>query len=176
MLGWMYNGALVGIERNGPGNSANKALRTIKYPRPFYERDVISVDETVKSFMGWNTNHGNRRPMLDRLEEAVRKAELAIPSRNFYEEARKFILVEATSSTGTLYAKPQASPGCRDDEVMATAIAIQIHLYGGAMRGEKAGPKKPEINFAKPVVQDPQKPKQQSIYDLRTYDYFEHWN
>lgn len=175
MLGWHYNTALVGIERNGPGSSANKALRTIRYPRAFYERDVISVDEPVKSFMGWNTNHGNRRPMLDRLEEAVRKAEIAIPSRNFYEEARKFILVETTSSTGTTYAKPQASPGCRDDEVMATAIAIQLHLHGGAIRGEKAGPKVEQLDFAKPKPQEPKKPKPQSIYDIRVYDYFDKW-
>jgi hypothetical protein len=175
MLGWMYNTAIVGIERNGPGNSANKALRGIRYPRAFYERDVISVDELVKSFMGWNTNHSNRRPMLDRLEEALRKQEIAIPSRNFYEEARRFILAETTSSTGTVYAKPQASPGFHDDEIMATAIAIQIHLHGGAIRGEKAGPKKPDLDLAHPKPQEPKKQGTQSVYDIRMYDYWDKW-
>lgn len=177
MLGWRYNTAIVAIERNGPGSSANKALRLLHYPRSYYERDVVSVDEPVKAFMGWHTNASNRRPMLDRLEEAIRNAEVAFPSRNFYEEARKFIVVETTSSTGTVYGKPQASPGCRDDEVMASAIAIQVHLYGGAIRGEFARPKNEvKVDFAKPKGVEPRKvPKHPSIYDIRNYDYFDNW-
>lgn len=175
MLGWWYNTGLVGVERNGPGNSANKALRALHYPRCFYDRDVHNIDEPVKSFMGWHTNAGNRRPTLDRLEEAIRKAELEIPSRNFYEEARKFILVEATSSTGTTYAKPQASPGCRDDEIMATAIAIQLHIHGGAVRGEPAKPTISGVDFAAPKPKEPRKSNPRSIYDLREYDYWDKW-
>lgn len=170
MLAWWYNEALLGVERNGPGNSANKAIRSLHYPRCFYERDVHNLDEPVKSFMGWHTNHGNRRPMLDRLEEAIRKSEAILPSRNFYEEARTFILVEATSSTGTLYAKPQASPGCRDDEIMATAIALQLHIHGGAIRGEKAAPKLDVVDFRNPrPIENKSKPTF-SLYDIRCYE------
>lgn len=171
MLGWLYNEALVGLERNGPGNSANKALREIHYPRCYFERDVHNIDGPVKSFMGWHTNHGNRRPTLDRLEEAIRKAEVDLPSHKLYEEARTFILVEAVSSTGTVYAKPQASPGCHDDEIMATAIALQLHLNGGAIRGEKATPKVEVLDFANPKPNENRKrPATFSLYDIRAYD------
>lgn len=171
MLGWLYNTALVGIERNGPGVSANRALRDIHYPRSWYDRDTVNVNEPVKSFMGWNTNAANRRPTLDRLEAAVRNAEFGEPSANFYEEARTFILVESTNATGSTRAKPVASPGRHDDEIMATAIALQLHIHGGAIKGEVAKAKKAddEVDIYHPQPLPETKPKVASIYDYANY-------
>jgi hypothetical protein len=166
MLGWWYNTALVGIERNGPGVAANKSLRQVHYPRAWYDRDTIGLNETVKSFMGWNTNAQNRRPMLDRLEEAIRNKEYEQPSANFYEEARTFIIVEMQNSAGASRGKPTASPGCHDDEIMANAIALQLHLHGGAIRGEVAKPNgKYEVNIYAPVPSPERKPSQPSAYE-----------
>jgi hypothetical protein len=165
LLGWWYNTALIGIERNGPGVAANKSLRQIHYPRCWFDRDIISIDEPIKAFMGWSTNVGNRRPMLDRLEEAIRNKEFGQPSRNFYEEARTFIIIEQ-SSGGSTKGKPVASPGCHDDEIMACSIAIQLHLNGGAIRGEVAKPKgKYEVDIYKPTPSPEKKPRPSSAYD-----------
>lgn len=165
LIGWWYNEALVGIERNGAGAAANKALRLLHYPRPWYDRDVINMNEPVKSFMGWNTNSASRRPMLDRLEEAIRKQEIGVPSANFYEEARSFIFQEMANASGSMYAKPVAAPGCHDDEIIALAIALQMHLHGGAPRGVKAGPPKPKVDIYKPTVKQEKKEKRPSPYD-----------
>lgn len=170
LLGWWYNEALVGIERNGAGAAANKALRVIKYGRPWYDRDIVNINEPVRSFMGWNTNASSRRPMLDRLEEAVRKAEIGIPSDNFYSEARKFIFQDMANSNGSMYAKPVAAPGYHDDEIIATAIALQLHLHGGLRRGEKATPKKPAVNIYKPTV-----PKEKKKEPTSAYDWYHSW-
>jgi hypothetical protein len=164
LLGWWYQDALIGIERNGPGAAANKALRQLKYPRPWYDRDIVNINEPVKNFMGWSTTSANRRPMLDRLEESVRRQELKIPSASFYEEARNFIMVELTNPSGSMYAKPVAAPGCHDDEIMSLAIALQMHLHGGAIRGQKAKVGQ-ELNISKPVVMKEKKEKKASAYD-----------
>lgn len=170
MLGWKYNTALVGIERNGPGVSANRALRDVHYPRAWYDRDTVNINEPIKSFMGWNTNAANRRPTLDRLEAAIRNAEFGEPSSNFYEEARTFILVESTNSTGATRAKPVASPGRHDDEIMATAIALQLHIHGGAIKGEVARvTKSDEVDIYRPKPLPEKKPKVSSVYDWSNY-------
>jgi hypothetical protein len=102
--------------------------------------------------------------MLDRLEEAIRKSEISVPSANFYEEARTFILVEMSNPSGSTYAKPVAAPGCNDDEILATAIALQLHLHGGVIRGEKAIPKE-GINIYKPIVKREKKEIKASAYE-----------
>lgn len=166
LLGWWFNTGLVGIERNGPGVAANKALRLLHYPRCWYDREVVNVNEPVKAFLGWNTNASTRRPMLDRLEQAVRTMEYGQPSDNFYEEARKFIVVEQNTSAGQTKGKPVASPGCHDDEIMANAIALQLHLHGGAIRGDVATLKtETKVNIYRPQPQPEKKPKSPSAYD-----------
>ena len=165
IIGWWYNEALVGIERNGAGAAANKALRIVRYPRPWYDRDVISMNEPVKAFMGWNTSSASRRPMLDRLEEAIRKSEIGMPSSNFYEEAKSFVFQDMTNASGSMYAKPVAAPGCHDDEILATAIALQIHLHGGAQRGVKAISPQSGTNLYKPTVKQEKKKRGPSAYD-----------
>lgn len=164
LIGWWYNTALVGVERNGAGAAANKAIRLIHYPRPWYDRDIVNINEPVKSFMGWNTNASSRRPMLDRLEEAVRKAEIGIPSQNFYDEARTFVFQDMANSNGSMYAKPVAAPGCHDDEIIAIAIALQLHLHGGSPRGVKAE-QKPTVDIYKPTVKQEKKVRRESPYD-----------
>lgn len=165
LLGWYYNGALVGIERNGTGVAANKALRSIHYPRCWYDRDVINMNEPVKSFMGWNTNSQTRRPMLDRLEEAVRNKEFACPSANFYDEARTFILSEYKDASGVAKAKPVADVGCHDDEIIAMAIALQLHIHGGAIKGETAKPSKLEgVDIYHPTPRPEKKETKPSDY------------
>jgi hypothetical protein len=50
---------------------------------------------------------------------------ITMPAEDFYEEARVFQLIDG---------KPQSMAGRHDDEVMSAAIALQIHLLGGAAR------------------------------------------
>jgi len=72
-----------------------------------------------------------------------------------------------------VYAKPSASPGCTDDEVITAAIAIQLHLHGGIIRGEKAAPKIEGTDFAKPKPKEPKIERKPSLYDWSTINYLE---
>jgi hypothetical protein len=132
-LGWFFNEALVGIEQNGPGIAANMALRRQGYRRMWYERDIVNLDEPMRNFIGWRTTALNRRPMLDTLEMEIRNLGFEMPAADFYDEARTFRLVE-TGNDGNRHARPQALAGKHDDEIMSVAIALQLHLKGGALR------------------------------------------
>lgn len=130
LLGWWYNSALLGPEINGPGVAAIAAVRRLRYARVWFDRDLVKPGEPVTQHIGFRTTSANRRSMLERLEEEIRRKTIDMPAEDFYDEARKFILVDTGSGT----AKPQAMVDEHDDEIMSAAITLQLHLHGGAMR------------------------------------------
>lgn len=161
LLGWYYGGALVGIEHNGPGIAANAALKRIHYPRTWFDRDITRADEPLHQYQGWRTTAGSRRSILDRLEEEVRNATITMPADDFYSEARTFALVDG---------RPEAMIGKHDDEIMAVAITLQLHLRGGALRQGKAAKESlPVLDYHRPKAHDAAKRKKTSIH---AYDYW----
>jgi hypothetical protein len=153
LLGWRYNTALVGPEINGPGVATNSALKRIHYSRVWFDRDIVRADEPVHQFMGWRTTSANRRTVLERLEEEIRRRTISMPAVEFYDETRNFLLIDG---------KPEASAGNHDDEIMAAAITIQLHLKGGAQR--RSGPvEAPVHHMLKPVDRPVGKQKKMSI-------------
>jgi len=149
-IGWFYNDALVGIEQNGPGVAANIALRRAGYHRIWYDRDLLQIDEPMRKYLGWRTSEANRRPMLDTLEAEIRNLAISIPAKEFYEEARTFLIV--TTASG--HAKPTAAASKRDDEIMSAAIALQLHMRGGAIRQLRTR-KEDGFDMFHPTCQDP---------------------
>jgi hypothetical protein len=159
LLGWWYNTALIGIEINGPGVAANSALRRVHYNRVWYDRDIVRADEPMKQYLGWRTSTANRRSILERLEEEIRRMTVSIPAEEFFAEARTFQLIDG---------RPEAIVGCHDDEIMSAAIAVQIHLRGGAVRGTKATKEAvPALDFAKPKSKENLKRKR----EIRSYEW-----
>jgi hypothetical protein len=159
LLGWWYNTALIGIEINGPGVAANSALRRVHYNRVWYDRDIVRADEPMKQYLGWRTSTANRRSILERLEEEIRRMTVSIPAEEFFAEARTFQLIDG---------RPEAIVGCHDDEIMSAAIAVQIHLRGGAVRGTKATKEAaPTLDFAKPKSKENLKRKR----EIRSYEW-----
>lgn len=142
LLGWRYNTALVGAEINGPGTSTNNALKRIRYGRIWFDRDIIREDEPVHQVMGWRTSAANRRTVLERLEEEIRRRTISMPAVEFYDETRTFLLIDG---------KPQASEGSHDDEIMAAAITVQLHLRGGSPRKPKPDGTAAVSHIVKPV-------------------------
>jgi hypothetical protein len=159
LLGWWYNTALIGIEINGPGVAANSALRRVHYNRVWYDRDIVRADEPMKQYLGWRTSTANRRSILERLEEEIRRMTVSIPAEEFFAEARTFQLIDG---------RPEAIVGYHDDEIMSAAIAVQIHLRGGAVRGTKATKEAvPVLDFAKPKSKENLKRKR----EIRSYEW-----
>jgi hypothetical protein len=147
LLGWWYNSALLGPEINGPGVACVAAIRRLRYSRVWFDRNIVKVGEPPTSYIGWRTTSANRRSFLERLEEEIRRMTITMPAEEFYEEARVFQLIDG---------KPQSMAGRHDDEIMSSAIAVQIHLLGGAAR--RSGASTPD---ARPAY-DPAKPKAKS--------------
>jgi hypothetical protein len=146
LLGWRYNTALLGPEINGPGVAAVAAIRRLRYSRVWFDRDILKTGEPVSKYIGWRTTSANRRSVLERLEEEIRRLTIDMPASEFYEEARVFQLIDG---------KPQAMAGRHDDEIMSSAIALQLHILGGAMRdhSEKSRPVlRPAFDPVRPVA------------------------
>jgi hypothetical protein len=129
LLGWRYNTALLGPEINGPGVAAVAAIRRLRYSRVWFDRDILKTGEPIGKYIGWRTTSANRRSVLERLEEEIRRLTIDMPSLEFYEEAKVFQLIDG---------KPQAMAGRHDDEIMSAAIALQLHILGGATRGNNS--------------------------------------
>jgi len=72
---------------------------------------------------------------------------ITMPAEDFYEEARVFQLIDG---------KPQSMAGRHDDEIMSAAIALQVHLLGGAAR------KSNNSSVAERPAYDPVHPKAKS--------------
>lgn len=147
LLGWWYNTALLGPEINGPGVACVAAIRRLRYARVWFDRNIVKVGEPTTSYIGWRTTSANRRSFLERLEEEIRRMTITMPAEEFYEEARVFQLIDG---------KPQSMAGRHDDEIMSAAIAIQIHLLGGAAR------KSANSSVAARPAYDPARPKAKS--------------
>lgn len=145
LLGWWYNSALLGPEINGPGVACVAAIRRLRYSRVWFDRNIVKVGEPPTSYIGWRTTSANRRSFLERLEEEIRRMTITMPAEDFYEEARVFQLIDG---------KPQSMAGRHDDEIMSAAIAIQIHLLGGAARkGSNSAPEsRPMLDLSRPTA------------------------
>ena len=123
--------ALLGIESNGPGVSSNLAAKRLGYPRLWIDRGVDSISKMEKDRYGWRTTEASRATALFALEAEVRQGTMVIPSEEFYREASVFVMKASESGRK---ARPEAQQGKHDDEVMAMAIALQMHINGGALR------------------------------------------
>jgi hypothetical protein len=106
--GRKYNNAIVAPERNGHGFQVITTLRELKYPKIYQsEADGGYVD-------GWITSTKTRQPMLDSLDEAIRKGYFVSHSSRFYSQARTFVVKKN--------GKPEHADGKHDDLVMCKAI------------------------------------------------------
>jgi hypothetical protein len=156
LLGWWFNEALVAVEYNGPGLAANLALRRAHYRRLWFDRDTGKIGEpTSGHYQGWRTTSANRPTMLWRLEEEIRSGTIAMPAEEFFDEARTFQIVDG---------RPEALVGAHDDEIMAAAIAVQIHVLGGAVRGRAVRKEKlreTKLTYWDPKPQFDERPKRQ---------------
>jgi hypothetical protein len=119
-LATFYNIAWLGIEANNHGISTNKAAIRTGYQR-LYEQQIIDerfFEPTDK--IGWHTNQKTRPEMLDELEQAIREGNWIDPDETSIMELLTFVRNDK--------GKPEAQEGCFDDQVMASAICLQMHL------------------------------------------------
>lgn len=161
ILGWRYNEALVGPESNGPGVAAISALRRLRYNRIWFDRNLEKTDMPIQNRMGWRTSPANRRTVLERVEEEIRRATIDMPGEAFFAECETFDIIDG---------KPQAAIGKHDDDIMAVAITLQLHILGGALRRVKTRQAAftPKIDPVRPKAQPSTTKKKQ----IRVLEFF----
>jgi len=131
-LAQMYNNAEIAVERNGPGGTVLTCLRDqLMYGNVYMHREWLkerskgSTPNQGKAVLvpGYPTNVRTRPMALNRLSAAVRERPEFIYSEDFVNQALTFIW--RTTSRNNQFGKrvPQGAEGCKDDIVMAAAIA-----------------------------------------------------
>lgn len=128
-LGRLYNEALVVVERNNHGHAVIQALEQppTESGRERYPHLYVGNDEKV----GWHSHEVSRSAALDALEDAHRNERWSSPDVRVVAELLTFVV----NKNG----KAEASRGCNDDLVMATAIAWDVcrkpYTRGGLSAG-----------------------------------------
>lgn len=115
-IAWVYNMALIVIERSSSHELMHHTLQNWKRPG---SEDIgyphVHVAQDRKK--GFHIGPQNRMGILDGLESAIRTGTFVTHDINFIKEAQLFIVVDD---------KPQAASGAHDDQIMATAIGWDL--------------------------------------------------
>jgi len=114
-----YNGALIVPERNNHGHSViNTLVNQINWENVYHYLDYDPVLRKSVPKTGWDTNGKTRPVMLSALREHIEKGWLKVHDRVLLGECRMFGPNETTG-------KIEALSGAHDDDIIATALAIQ---------------------------------------------------
>jgi len=111
-----YNDAVLAVERNNHGHSVLNTLRNqLDYPHLYHYRSYDRGGS--RRILGWDTNSRSKPVMIDDLEAALREELIIVNDEAFVRECLTYVFNDK-GSTG-------AQAGCRDDRVVARAIALQ---------------------------------------------------
>lgn len=145
-LGWLYNTALIAVERNNHGHAVLATLRgsDINYPR---------IAQGLDDRPGWLSNVKTKPESVDILGAALRDQTITIRSQATLDEMQIYKVL-ADGKTG-------APEGYHDDLVMAWAIGLAvIRMIPVAQPGCVGGPlpqyaKQPSMDLIVPPMQIP---------------------
>lgn len=118
-LAKLYNNALIVPEKNNHGHSTiNTLVNVLGWENVYHYLDYDPVLRKSVPRTGWDTNGKTRPVMLSALREHVEKGWLKVHDRVLLGECRMF---GPNDTTG----KIEALAGGHDDDIIATACAIQ---------------------------------------------------
>lgn len=126
-LGYYYNTAILGVERNNHGHSVLNTLSNYEcYPNLYYHSEYDSSTDKESKKLGFPTDKKTRPIMISDLQEAIRSKWLPVYGLETIGELFTFIINEK--------GKAEAQEGCHDDLVMSLAIALQIRKFMPVMK------------------------------------------
>ncbi len=120
-----YNEAYLGVESNNHGRTTIKSVLDANYMNLFYSKSYDKAADVITKKVGWDTNQKTKRLLVNTLARWVREKWIGVKSKVLIRECMSYI-IEDNGSTN-------AQNGCFDDTVMASGIALQLHLEN---RGE----------------------------------------
>jgi hypothetical protein len=122
--------ALLGVEHQGGfGNATIINLRDGKsgrppYPNMYRHKLELQVDLATTKRWGFPVTQQTRTMILSELAAVLRERSLPFITRTLLDQCATFVNHE----TGT---SPRAQEGCRDDAVMAAALALELYRMRG---------------------------------------------
>jgi hypothetical protein len=125
-LGYFYNVAMVGVERNNQGIATLVQLNDSYYPMLFYRDDVTDTGEASTSKLGWDTNIRTRPILISDLGTMIRTRDIHCYDAPTIDECMTFVRDKS--------GKEVAQSGCHDDRVLSLAIAIQVYRRSPSSR------------------------------------------
>ena len=118
-LGRYYNNALLAVESNSIGVATLARLNQMKYRNLYYQTDMQKLENEEGKRPGFKTTSVTRPAIIGLLKNAVKDGVVQIPDEDIIQELKEFVI----SANG----KAEALPGCHDDCVIATAIALEVY-------------------------------------------------
>jgi len=118
-LGYFYNTALLGVERNNQGVATLAILNQLYYPMLFFREDVTDLGESTASKLGWETTSKTRPIMIADLGMFIRNRDLVLHDKDTIKELTTF----SKNKKG----RDEAQSGCFDDRVMSLAVCCQMY-------------------------------------------------
>jgi len=118
MLGSILNQAIVAIENDKFGFSANKKLKEI-YGNIYVQRTFNKIENKIQEKYGWDTTAITRPLMLAQTQEEIRENAIELMDVPLIKECLTLIKNPKTK-------KVEAQEGCHDDLVIACCISGQI--------------------------------------------------
>ena len=116
-LGWYFNNAEIGVERNNHGHVVLNELKKV-YSKLFRAVETDELTNKTTEKLGWLTTIRSKPIMIDELRRCIREHGVIINSDATLSECLTFVRYPNGTTA--------AQENCKDDRVMSLAIALQI--------------------------------------------------
>ncbi len=117
-MGVWYNFAYTGVEANKDGLWVNSELFKMEYPNLYYREQLDDITNKVNRKIGFKTDEKTRPYILSELRKMLAAYDDTWNDVEFLEECLVFVRGKS--------GKAEAMSGKHDDEVIATAIGLEI--------------------------------------------------
>ena len=116
-LGRYYNNALLTVESNSMGVATLSRLTQMNYINLYKQTKISSISKEEGQVPGFRTTQVTKPHIIGNLKNAVENDDIWIASKTIIQELKDYISTDS--------GRTEAAPGCHDDTIMATAIALE---------------------------------------------------
>lgn len=116
-LGRYYNNALLTVESNSMGVATLSRLAQMNYINLYKQTKISAISKEEGTVPGFRTTQVTKPHIIGNLKNAVENDDIWIASRTIIQELKDYVSTDS--------GRTEAAPGCHDDTIMATAIALE---------------------------------------------------
>jgi hypothetical protein len=117
-LGRYYNNSLLAVESNSLGIATLNRLKQMDYVNLYHQTKVANVSNEEGTRLGWRTTQATKPMIIGHLKNAIENDDIALASPTVIQECMDYVADEN--------GRTNATSGCHDDTVIATAIALEV--------------------------------------------------